>query len=187
MSRGIGIIQKKILILLFKHLSLGLCYTPGQRSRTLRGIDREWKKIEEESLRRAIEGLYKNRLIDMKELVDGRIKITLKDSGNKKVLEYKLEDMNIKKPIKWDGKWRMVLFDIPDSKKKIREVLRFHLKRLGFFQYQKSVFIYPYDCKNEIDFLIEFYQIRPHLRQLVISDIDNDFHLRKIFNKLLSS
>ena len=89
--------------------------------------------------------------------------------------------MEIKKSAKWDGKWRMVLFDIPDSDKKIREVLRFHLKRLGFYNYQKSVFIYPHNCKDEIDFLIEFYQIRRYVRQLVVSEIDNDFHLRKIF------
>ena len=131
--------------------------------------------------------LYDSKLIDMEELADGRVKITLEDGGKKKALEYKLEEMEIKKPAKWEGKWRMVLFDIPHKKKKAREALRFHLKRLGFYPYQKSAFIYPYDCQNEIDFLIEFYQIRPYVRQLVISEIDNDFHLRKIFEKLLNN
>jgi len=187
MMRRVGTIQKKLLILLFGHLSFGLCYTPGQRSKVLRQMAKEWEKINEESLRRAIDSLYKNKLIDMEELADGRVKITLEDGGKKKALEYKLEEMEIKKPAKWEGKWRMVLFDIPHKKKKAREALRFHLKRLGFYPYQKSAFIYPYDCQNEIDFLIEFYQIRPYVRQLVISEIDNDFHLRKIFEKLLNN
>ena len=181
MSRGLGSVQKKILLLLSAPIALGFAYTPGQRARAFHQFSKEWERINAESLRTAIEGLYKNKMIDMKELADGRIKIILEDAGRKRVLEYELEEMKIKKPAKWDGKWRMVLFDIPHSKKKARDALRFHLKRLGFYQYQKSVFIYPYICGDEIDFIIEFYQIRPNVRQLVISEIDNDFHLRKIF------
>ena len=41
--------------------------------------------------------------------------------------------------------------------------------------------MYSYTCSDEVDFIIEFYQIRPNVRQLVISEMDNDFHLRKIF------
>ena len=181
MQNRFGSVQKKLLILLYGHLSLGLCYTPGQRSKVLREMSKEWKQVNEEALRQAIQRLYKNRMIDVKELADGKVKIILEDGGKRKALEYKLEEMEIKKSAKWDGKWRMVLFDIPDSDKKIREVLRFHLKRLGFYNYQKSVFIYPHNCKDEIDFLIEFYQIRRYVRQLVVSEINNDFHLRKIF------
>lgn len=177
----LGSLQKKFLILLFGHLSLGLCYTRGQRSAVLREMDKEWEKVDEESLRQAIQNLYKNRLLDIKETDGGKVKIVLNKNGEKKALEYQLEKMEIKKPLKWDGKWRMVLFDIPHSKRKVRDALRFHLKRLGFFQYQKSVFVCPYQCADEIDFIIEFYQIRPNVRQLVISEIDNDLHLRKIF------
>ena len=136
MARGPGTLQKKFLILLLGHLSLGLCYTPGQRSKVLRQMDKEWERVNEEALRQAIQSLYKNKMIDIQELADGKIKIILEDGGKKKALEYKLEEIEIKKPNKWDGKWRMVLFDIPHSKKKARDVLRFHLKRLDFFQYQ---------------------------------------------------
>ena len=177
----LGSIQKKFLILLVSHLSKGLCYTTGQRARTIRLINKEWEQTNEESLRRAIKNLYKNKLIEIKELSNGQIRIILENEGRKRALEYKLEDMNIKKPLKWDGKWRMVLFDIPDRNKKSREVFRFHLKRLGFFQYQKSVFVFPYECADEIDFILEFYGLRPYVRQLLISEIDNDLHLRKNF------
>jgi len=181
MPRKIGSLQKKFLILLLGQLSLGFCYTPGQRSKVLRQISKEWDRVNEESLRQAIQNLYENKLIDIKELADGKIKIILEDGGKKRALEYKLEEIEIQKPEKWDGKWRMIVFDIPDSYKKVREAFRFHLKRIGFYQYQKSVFIYPYNCKNEIDFLVEFYQIRRYVRQLLISEIDNDFHLRKLY------
>lgn len=92
--------------------------------------------------------------------------------------------MKIQEPKHWDGKWRMVLFDIPSSMKKLRDNFRFHLKRLGFYQYQKSVFIHPYPCQEEIDFLLELYSARRYVRQLVVSEIDNDLHLKKIFKKL---
>ncbi|MBI4992228.1 MAG: CRISPR-associated endonuclease Cas2 [Candidatus Harrisonbacteria bacterium] len=182
----IGPIQKKFLILLFGHLSMGFCYSYGQRAKVLREMDKEWERVNEESLRQAIQGLYKNRLIDIKESADGKVVIKLQDQGREKVLSYKLDEMEIPKAKRWDGKWRMVLFDIPDNKKKARESLRLHLKRLGFYQYQKSVFIYPCECKNEIDFLVEFHKIRPYVRQLIISEMDNDFHLRKIFQKLIA-
>ncbi len=187
MPRGAGTIQKKLMILLFGRLSLGFCYTPGQRARVLQETQKEWEKVNEESLRRAINGLYRNKLIDWNEKADGKITIKLNDLGKQRVLGYNLEEIKVKKPKKWDGKWRMVLFDIPNSKKKVREALRFHLRRLGFYPYQKSVFIHPFPCLDEVDFLIEFYAIRPYVRQLVISEIDNDFHLRKIFEKLFNN
>ena len=51
---------------------------------------------------------------------------------------------------KWDGKWRVVLFDIPEKFHKKREVFRYRLKNLGFYQLQKSVMALPFECKNDI-------------------------------------
>mgnify|MGYP001591918059 FL=1 len=181
----LGPIQKKILLLLAGGLSLGLAYTPRQRYRTIRQIGEEWQKISNDSLRESINGLYRNKMIDLKEMPDGSQKMILLERGKKKTLSYKIDDLVIQKPKQWDWKWRMVLFDIPKDKKEIRDVLRFHLKRLRFFQYQKSVFIFPYQCKNEIDFLIEFYKIRPYVRTLTVADIDNERHLREVFKKIL--
>ncbi|MDP3999515.1 MAG: hypothetical protein Q8P76_02905 [bacterium] len=181
----LGPIQKKIVILLAGGLSLGLSYSPGQRSKVFRDISEEWEKVNSGVLRRAIAGLYKNRMINQKEESDGTIKIFLLEKGKKRALEYKLDEIKIK-PLKyWDKKWRMVIFDIPHFKKKARDILRYRLKRLGFYQYQKSVFVHPFSCSEEIDFLIEFYGLRPYVRQLEISKMDNDLHLQQVFKKLL--
>ena len=184
MPRGLGSLQKKFLIFLLGHLSAGLCYSPRKRAWVLRQMDKELAKVDEEVLRQAIRSLYESKMINIKENPDGKIRITISDDGKKKILEYKLEEMKIKEPKHWDGKWRMVLFDIPSNIKKLRDTFRFHLKRLGFYQYQKSVFIHPYPCQEEIDFLLEIYNARRYVRQLVVSEIDNDLHLRKIFEKL---
>lgn len=181
----IGSIQKKILILMVGGLSLGLSYSPRQRYRVLRQISDEWRKVGDDSLRKSINELYSNKMIDLIEMPDGSQKMILLENGKKRALSYKIDDLVIQKPKQWDGKWQMVLFDVPKDKKEIRDALRFHLKRLGFFQYQKSVFIFPYQCQNEIDFLIEFYQARPYVRILTVIDIDNERHLREIFKSFL--
>jgi len=95
-----------------------------------------------------------------------------------------LDKMEIKKSKQWDGKWRVVLFDIPEKIKGAREAIRHHLKNLGFFEFQKSVFIHPYDCKDEVDYLIEFYDIRKFVRFIIADSIDNELHLKKNFNLL---
>ncbi len=51
---------------------------------------------------------------------------------------------------KWDKKWRVIIFDIPQELHKERVKLRQKLKSLGFFMLQKSVFIFPYSCEEEI-------------------------------------
>lgn len=181
----IGPIQKKILILLVGGLSLGLSYSPKQRYKVLRQISDEWQKVSDDSLRKSINELYRNKMIDLKEMPDGSQKMILLENGKKRALSYKIDDLVIQKPKQWDGKWQMALFDVPKDKKEIRDALRFHLRRLGFFQYQKSVFIFPHQCKNELDFLIEFYKARPYVRILTVTEIDNERHLKEIFRKII--
>jgi CRISPR-associated endonuclease Cas2 len=97
------------------------------------------------------------------------------------VLRYNLEKISLKPSTSWDKKWRIVLFDIPEKNKKARDVLRFHLKKMGFFEYQKSVFITPHNCEKEIEFISEFYRIKPFIRIIIATKLDNEFHLKSHF------
>ena len=181
MSRGFGEIQQKTLLLLLSGLALGLSGSPKAYFQIIKTASKNWQEIEKRALRRAINGLYKSKLIDEKQNKDGSITIVLTAEGKKKALTYDLENIKIKKPVRWDKKWRIVLFDIPENRKKIREILRFHLKKLGFRELQKSVFAYPFDCKDEIDYLIEFYDIRRFVRFMIADSIDNELHLKQKF------
>lgn len=181
MSRGHGTVQRKLLLLLVGGLALGLSGSPVGFFRILRMIGREWEEIERQALRRAIRDLYASKLITTRDNADGSVTITLTQTGRKKALTYQLETMRIPTPRQWDGRWRLVIFDIPEKQKKARDALRYHLKRMGLRELQKSVFIIPYPCADEIDFLIEFFQLRRHVRQLTITSIDNELHLRKLF------
>ena len=48
-------------------------------------------------------------------------------------------------------------FDIPERFKKQGEALRNKLRELGFAKLQESVFIYPYECEDEINFIVEVF------------------------------
>jgi len=178
----LGALQKKLLILLLGSVSLGLSANPRRHYWVLKQIGREWNKINTGAIRKAINSLYENHLIDFKESPDGSLKLILNKNGKRKILEYKIEDIKIEIPKKWDLKWRIVVSDIPEELKKAREAVRHHLKRLGFYPLQKSVFVFPYECENELEFIIEFYNIRRYVRYIIAEKIDNEFHLKKIFN-----
>ncbi|MBI2052196.1 MAG: hypothetical protein HYT38_00760 [Candidatus Sungbacteria bacterium] len=174
--------QQKTLLLLLAGVGLGLARTPKQYFRVIKEVGEEWQKINKQSLERAIASLYKSKLIREQENPDGSLTIVLTDKGKKKAITFNIDNMEIKKPKVWDKKWRMVLFDIPEKYKPIREALRKTLKHLGFYEYQKSVLIHPYPCQDEINFVVEYFNIRSHVRIVMAIGLDNELHLRKIFN-----
>lgn len=177
----VGAIQKKILVLLMGGLSLGLSHSPRQQFKILKQIGKEWNKINQQALRRAIRSLYERKLTDIKENKNGTLSLILNDNGRQRVLTYEIENIKILPPKNWDHKWRLTIFDIPEKYKKTREAMRHKLKQLGFYQLQESVFVFPYECQDEIEFLVEFYNIRFYVRQIIAEKIDNELHLKQIF------
>ena len=82
----------------------------------------------------------------------------------------------------WDGKWRLVMFDIPMRFTKGREALRYHLKELDFFQFQKSAWIYPYPCEDEIIFIADFFGVGKYVDVLTVERILKDEQVKKHFH-----
>lgn len=145
-------------------------------------ISRELGKIRKADLDRAIGSLYHSKLIDARDHSDGSTTLVLSENGKQEVLTYKLDAISIQRPKVWDRRWRVILFDVPEERKKIRDALRFHFKRLGCYQLQKSVFVHPFECKKEIDFIVEFHQARPFVRFMTANEIDVAPHLRRAFS-----
>ncbi|OGE81697.1 MAG: hypothetical protein A3H72_03950 [Candidatus Doudnabacteria bacterium RIFCSPLOWO2_02_FULL_48_8] len=114
----------------------------------------------------------------------GKTVIKLTQAGKAKLLKYKLEDMKMSRPKKWDRKWRMVMFDIPEKYKVNRTVFVEKLKELGFAPMQKSVWVWPYDCEDETDFLKEMYEIRPFVKLAVAERLEGESYLLKKFGLL---
>ncbi|MBI2446359.1 MAG: hypothetical protein HYV51_00875 [Parcubacteria group bacterium] len=180
--RDLGPTSRKILLLLEGGLVLSLTRRPDAYFRIIKKIAKEWKKINERNLRETIKRLYRSKLIDYREEKDGSVVLKLSENGKNRILKYNLDEIEIKKPRKWDNVWRMVIFDIPEVYKKGRTALTDKLKELGFYHLQKSVFIYPYECKNEIDFIAEIFYLAPYIRFVRAKDIDIELDLKRRFN-----
>lgn len=174
-------IKQKILLLLGAGLTLGLTHSPARQYKILKAVGKEWQRIDKENLKEEIRNLYRTKLIREKENPDGTLTYVLTDKGKFKALTYKFREMKITEK-EWDGKWRVVIFDIPEKLKSGRNALREKLKNLGFCELQKSVFVFPYECRNEIDFIVEFFNLRKYARYGVLDFIDNNIHLKQIFN-----
>lgn len=174
-------IKQKILLLLLGGLAFGYSFTPQRQWKVLKEVSSAWKRIDREKLRKEIRNLYRSKMIKSKENSDGSCTILLTDKGRLKALTYHFGKMKIEGG-KWDGKWRMVVFDIPERIRAGRTALREKIRKLGFYELQKSVWIFPYKCKDEIDFIVEFFGLRKYIRFCVLESIDNELHLKKIFN-----
>ncbi len=81
----------------------------------------------------------------------------------------------------WDGKWRIVLFDIPEAKRPVRDYLRNVLKRHGFVEFQRSMWAWPYRLPAYIVKLLADPQMRKYTRAITTYDIDYDEDLRRQF------
>ena len=114
---------------------------------------------------------------------EGRqIYASLTKEGKKRAGRFQIDSLEIQKPKRWDKKWRIVIFDIPHENRLVREALRGFLKRLGFCQVQKSVWAYPYDCRDEIKLIRDFFGVPPsQLCLIVAAEIEQAYELRKRF------
>lgn len=174
---------KEILYLLAGGAVLaGFFVAPG-----LAGLAAEYKKLkiyERRRLKETIKRLKKQKLVEIVEK-DGEKVVRITKEGKVRALRYKLEEMKIKKPKKWDGKWRVIVFDIFEKRRGSRDIFRRYLKQLGLKRIQQSVYVYPYPCFDEIEFLRQIFYVGRGVRYVVANTIEEDGDLR-IYFKLLS-
>lgn len=165
-------IRKMVIMLLWAGLALGLSRSPRQSFKIITEVSNELCGIREDNLKRTIKDLYKLGILKEIRNKNGTIKIVLSDAGNGMAMYYSLDDLIIVKPKEWDGNWRIVMFDIPERFKKVRDEIRMHLKSLGFYELQKSVFVHPFPCAGEVDKIIKFYNAREYVRIITANSID---------------
>lgn len=97
--------------------------------------------------------------------------IILTKKGMRRFLRYTLLDMISGRIKKWDYLWRMVIFDIPDKKRKSREAFRRELLSSGFYPLQESVFVSPYKCEKEIISLGRMHGVLSHALILTVASL----------------
>jgi phenylacetic acid degradation operon negative regulatory protein len=180
-----GPVQKKILLVLMGGVALGLSSSPRQYFGTLRALQKDWRKINQQNFKRSIKRLADEKLVEEKILPDGSMKLVLTKKGKRqaRILSLLGKSIKFKKPKRWDGKWRIVLFDIPEKDRVFRDILREHLKALKFYKLQYSVFMSPHPFEKQILELIEIYSAQPYVRVITAVKIDNQSAIKRHFFK----
>lgn len=107
---------------------------------------------------------------------------SLTPEGRKILRRFEFSDYKLNKPKKWDRKWRVVIFDIPEKKKKIRNHITLIFRQAGFERLQDSVWIYPYDCEDIIGLLKTDFGVGKYLLYMIVEELENDRHLREEFD-----
>jgi len=142
---------------------------------------KKWQKYPKRKVYDTFYMLRKKGYINI-EKRNRQIYISLTKEGKKKAGMFQIDALTIKKPKKWDKKWRIVIFDIAQLKKTYREAFRGKLKELGFYPLQKSVWVYPFDCQAETELLKDFFGLSDQEMRLIVADnISKDDQLRKSF------
>ena len=90
-----------------------------------------------------------------------------------------LKDLALPKEKKWDQKWRLVSFDIPEDWSQNRRKFWGNLKVLGMYRLEKSIFIYPYECREIIYKISEMLSIRKFVRYMVVDYLEKDQNAKK--------
>lgn len=142
---------------------------------------KEFKKYSTKKISSTFDRLRREGHLSIKR--DGKqIYVSLTNEGRKKAGIFQINSLTIKRPKRWDKKWRLFIFDIPEKRKISREALRGKLKELGFCPFQKSAWIYPFDCTAEIELMKDFFGLSDKEAQLIVAEkIGSDPEWRKIF------
>lgn len=175
-------IKMKILLLLQAGVALSFSGTLGKQFRIFEELVGEWKEIDRRYLYRIVKEFYFDRLVSETDNRDGTKTFVLTDKGKKRAITFNFNRMKVNVPEVWDGLWHIVIFDIPEKYKIARLSLRDKLLALGFFQCQKSVYIHPFSCEDEVDFISNFFEVGRYVRYGVMKRITNEAELLLRFN-----
>ncbi|MDD2935543.1 MAG: hypothetical protein PHX25_03690 [Candidatus Pacebacteria bacterium] len=146
------------------------------------GTKRRRSDYDNNYLNKSIKNLLQKDYIKF-ENKNGRKFIRLTEKGKEQLAKYELGDLKIKKPKKWDKKWRIVMFDIKETRRGTRILLRQTLNRLGFVKLQNSVWIFPYDCEELVVMLKSNLFLGKDVLYMTVDKLENDKWLREIFGE----
>jgi DNA-binding transcriptional regulator PaaX len=173
MLRGKSLTKEILFMTAVSPIILSCLFLPNaaQILKPLLKWHKNWDETSRSSIHNAIKRLNQKRLIKLRQK-GNELYIEITDKGKTAIKNFDFENLELPQLKAWDKMWRMVIFDVPDKKQKERRALSEKLKNLGFYPLQESVFVYPYDCRDEIDFVCEFLSISRYVNYCVVADID---------------
>lgn len=141
------------------------------------------QKVSKTKIKQSLKRLEKRQLLSLK-IYDSEVVVRILEKGRIEVLKYSLKQLLAykKKNKKWNRKWFVVIFDVPEKERKKRDYLRSFLFTIGFFQYQKSVYVYPYECKKEITLIKQIVEGGQYIQYIVAQEIEDEAKIKRVFS-----
>ena len=130
---------------------------------------------------RVAERLQREGDVQIKETPEGT-KVAITEKGRRRVLMFKLRELGRKDEMeKWDGRWRMIFFDVAEVDRGKRDGLRKYLKQLGLKQMQESVWVTPWEVRDEVKYLREILGVPHAVKWGILVEIENEKDLKEWF------
>ena len=139
---------------------------------------KEWEKFNLWRLRQVIKRMQNSKLVEVKEEKGVPI-IKITHKGKQKLLRYKIDEMVLES--NWDGKWRLVIYDVQTGKRANSEMFRTMLNKLRFLKLQRSVYLTPFKCEDEIEYLRLLFEIGNEVQILKVGSLENEAAYRRYF------
>ena len=138
--------------------------------------NKKWREI-----KRSLNDLKRRGFVTLTLGSDGTFQAKITKKGKEVTRKIDIANLKIPKPAIWDSRWRIVIFDVPNTAHKRRSAFSHKLKTLGFKMIQKSVWAYPYPCDEELMILRNFFGIESHVTYLETALVEDENIWREKF------
>lgn len=175
-----GEMQQTILELVFLTGIIGVAVLAPNALQMFRGLTKTQQAQKRQAIQNAITRLHRNGLLEFRRTTRGQV-VRITDKGRRELIMRGSRAVLGEQPQHWDGKWRLIVFDIGEHRKRTRELLRRALSNIGFVQLQKSVWVYPYPCEELIALLKADFKIGKDVLYVIADEVENDQRLMRRF------
>ncbi|MDO8521814.1 MAG: hypothetical protein Q7S08_00815 [bacterium] len=175
-ARQLGPIEREVL----NELSFGdLIYGFLLSARSTR---RFYKLARERANYRYRRKLAVERLVELDYIRERGERLNITAAGQSALGQVIGKTLELLKTKKWDGKWRIAVFDIPEVYAPLRNRVRTILKRAGFVKLQHSIWIFPHECEELVRLIKEESRLSQYILYGVLDRIEDENRLKKLFH-----
>lgn len=139
-------------------------------------------KLPKTKVKRTLQQLEKRKILNL-QAKGNEVYVEVEDLWNTEIIKYSIQSLlELKRKNKWMGKWFLVIFDVPEVQRNKRRYLRDFLKEIGFYQYQQSVYVFPFECEKEVVLIKKIIEGGKYLSYIVADKIEYENKLKTYFN-----
>lgn len=148
----------------------------------IRALEKQYNKKQWRKFQHSLRYLKSRGYVRILSESPNGMNIEITRAGKQIVKQVDIAELKIPIPKTWDQKWRVVIFDVPNWKSKNRAAFREKIKELGFQLVQKSVWVYPHECREQVMIIRKFYDIEEYVTYLETTHSEDEDGWLQIFH-----